>query len=276
MQLWIQAKHTLHHPIVDANDMVLDKTIAERLHKEHGLDISALPTAGDDSAEGTFKKAFEQGRTFTLKQAMSALVSNSKKLRAQFVEGRPPSADEIAKHRKLKLAIELATRWAEQRNIAEIADESIEIPVSKFARHVRAGLLHRDLQRERCVVDHIVHIIVAPAPPRLEGASAPPRIFSHSSTILGRLQSYSLHFVRPDEPSFERLVSQPIALTVPQMEEHAAESWQAHLRPDNLTRWSAVRQMYAHDFTTDKEFGEYVSLKRDETRWLAVVEAGVR
>ena len=235
-----------------------------------------MPTGGDDSEEGTFKKAFEQGRTSTLKQATAALVNNSKKLRAQFVQGRPPSTDEIEQHRKLKLAIDWATHWAEERNIAEIADESIKKPVSKFARHVRAGLMHPDLQRRGCVVDHIVHIIVAPAPPRLEGASASPPISIKSATILGRLQSYSLHFVRPDGPYFARLVSQPIALTVPQLEEHAAESWQAHLRPTNLAGWSAVRQMHAHDFASDAEFEQYSALKTQEQQWLADLEAGVR
>ena len=81
--------------------------------------------------------------------------------------------------------------------------------------------------------------------------------------------------MRPDGPYFERLVSQPIALTVPQMEEHAAESWQAHLRPDSLARWSAVRQLYAHDFATDEQFERYVALKENEVRWVTELEHSV-
>ena len=79
-------------------------------------------------------------------------------------------------------------------------------------------------------VCHVVHVVVAPERrPGTDSDAFAKRRYAELTAERSRLRSYSLYVVRPGTAAFENLVSQPIALTVPDMEAHVDASWQVKL-----------------------------------------------
>jgi hypothetical protein len=109
-----------------------------------------------------------------------------------------------------------------------------------------------------------VLLIVAP----IRGIEKVSHVPLKNVTHLGRLKSFSLFFVRPGTPGFENLVSQPVALTVPDMDAHDEESWTEPLpfgtSADGKECWSkycGVKTKMVDTpwvFATQKEYEQYL------------------
>jgi len=124
--------------------------------------------------------------------------------------------------------------------------------VSGFAQCVIDGLGNPLLQRvgpvAETLVRHVVHRVVAPERrPGTDSDAFAKRRYAELTAERSRLRSYSLYVVRLGTAAFVNLVSQPIALTVPDMEAHVDASWQVKLpaRGEPTATYMGVKDLTA-------------------------------
>jgi hypothetical protein len=171
----------------------------------------------------------------------------------------------------------------QQQIAAQPAPQPVQQPSSNsFIRNIATALHNPVLQHPDSRVDHVVLLIVAPIrrfevteihdqetiKTRLGGECV--RLLNNDEVAtyhLGRLKSFSLYFVRPGTPGFENLVSQPVALTVPDMDTHDEESWSEPLPLGNggvsWTNYCGVKTKMVDTpwvFATQQEYEQYLRL----------------
>ena len=84
---------------------------------------------------------------------------------------------------------------------------------------------------------------------------------------IAHLKSYSLHVLHPGTAPYRRFLTQPIALTVPQMGHHDKDSWERV--PPHVKHW---REFKALRTTAPSETGQMAAFALEEERLLDVLE----
>jgi hypothetical protein len=237
VEFWVDTKHTAEHPVLASwNDETQPVTVADEPAPLSIKDAKEALAAATSSAAAAF--AALKAKVEPASELAAACFCKREEPKPAAVTGCAWASEQqayaaardafLAAHAKLERVRAAAIKQA----FGSLPDELLKTTAPRnFISSIAAALRNPVLQNPRSRVDHVVLIIVAPV--REYERVDPDRFWSVKG--LGRLKSFSLYVVPPGAPGFANLVSQPVALTVPDMDD--AASWSAPV--SSLGDWAS-------------------------------------